>query len=183
MCLTRNDAEWVSQSSDQCRWRYRRGLACSPLQLSTSEPSAILTAIESFPAHRLRSEIHGKAKLIHRLPGMLTAVVAHPPLCRLIPRSRLTRPNSCFLPRAPYEGTPELRLPPMCPPHPGAAFHSALPPAKHRAANNPAPELDHRSGHNRTTCRQYRTHILTAPRHGLELRAKSRSVGQPENFC
>ena len=91
MCLTRNHAEWVSQSADQCRWRYRRGLACSPLQLSTSEPSAILTAIESFPAHRLRSKIHGKAKLIHRLPGMLTAVVAHPPLCRLIPRSRLTR--------------------------------------------------------------------------------------------
>ena len=35
---------------------------------------------------------------------------------------RLLTPNRRFLPQPPYEGTPELRLPPMCPPTPGAAF-------------------------------------------------------------
>ena len=63
--------------------RHHRPLSRMPHRLRSNDFRRIDSAGKSTGRQSLTIDV--------RLPGMLTAVVTHPPLCRLLPRSRLTR--------------------------------------------------------------------------------------------
>ena len=62
------------------------------------------------------------------------ARVCYLPICSRYDSYTLVQSQRRFLPQPPYEGTPELRLPPMCPPPRGQPF-----PAVARPAAQPRP--------------------------------------------